>query len=683
MLLGNDNLRNLAKRARVDKDPYISAMIDSPVLAGPRLEKFTKYLCRLAAARCPKPHVFLPAPSRQQAEAGVAPIGGIVTGHGPEYWFRAKAEEATGGTLVCAPTGGGKTLLLARFALDLHRQGYPVWVWDSEGDMTRYLVRGAPDILMPSYREFRQELFQPYPDTDLDWNEHLSKVISSWRGPLFLGDGMANMSREIATGLHERQGHFTPYEFTEALLRRKHRLSSREGNYFEALKNRFTGMILPSLGPTYSGGAHDLRTMLQRSLVWQLQGLAEDTLSFFATELLLEISLISKVLPGMHLGNLQVFDEFTRFCSLEQMRRATAGEIFFLDFVRTCRKRQIGVAVSTQTPHLLPPQVLSDMNTWIVFRPADGRYLQCVSQALNLDADQEDALMELSDREPRQVVVRCPGVSSPFLVELPQQDLEWATAEEIADRQEQTRRWLAGIYRPPERRPAATAEESASPGPLFVPREYPISKPLLDYMVICAEDWALSVTARDRKHDISPGLGNRHRKRLAEEGMLRLHRVLTGRRGGQMQVTEVTEEGYRLLDQFGVHVGRPPGRGGFEHRLWQYIVHSWAVRQGYPSQIEQEIAGKPVDVGVTWEEKRVAVEIVFEGLEKELSNLAKDLERGWDQVVFCTVQQETLDRLKDTVMEEFGEELISQDKVRFRRLHEFLEHGGKPPSSQN
>jgi len=162
------------------------------------------------------------------------------------------------------------------------------------------------------------------------------------------------------------------------------------------------------------------------------------------------------------------------------------------------------------------------------------------------------------------------------------------------------------------------------------------------------------------------------RRQLAAEGLLRLHQISTGLRGGQPTLAELTGEGCKLLERLEVRYEHPLGRGTFEHKYWQHVVHCWAVAQGYPSQIEQEVAGKAVDVGVIWDEKRVAVEIVVEGVEKELSNLSKDLERGWDQVVFCAVQQGMLDRLRDLVLDRFGDGLLRRDKVRFRRLSEFL-----------
>ena len=62
------------------------------------------------------------------------------------------------------------------------------------------------------------------------------------------------------------------------------------------------------------------------------------------------------------------------------------------------------------------------------------------------------------------------------------------------------------------------------------------------------------------------------------------------------------------------------------------------------------------------------------------ANLGKDLDRGWDQVVFCAVAQETLDRLRELVIDTVGPEIVEADKVRFVLLGQFLNGG---PSGQD
>lgn len=184
----------------------------------------------------------------------------------------------------------------------------------------------------------------------------------------------------------------------------------------------------------------------------------------------------------------------------------------------------------------------------------------------------------------------------------------------------------------------------------------------------------MSATERDVKHGYSAWKGNKLRGQLEQEGLISFHRVPTGLKGKVFTLTEVTNKGYLLLEKLQVSVRRPPGNGGFIHKWWQYGVYAWAVRHGYPAKIEEEVDGKAVDVGIHWEERWTAVEIVMgKKLNKELYNLGKDLERGFDRIVFCAVHQRTLEELRNKIEEEFNERILESGQVEFMRLRRFLE----------
>ena len=363
---------------------------------------------------------FGPGPPREEAQEGIAGLGSVVTGRGPEHGFRFREDHFLTHIKIDGSTGGGKTALLTHMSLQVHHAGKPVWWFDTEGDVTQFVVAAAPDVLVLNYKDLRLGLFNGPETEDLSWQEYLSKLINTFRFTIWCGDGMGNLTRDICIHLRETQGCFTLFDFNDELLRRKYSVKSREGQYWEGLKNRFEGMIVPLLGVTYGSGSHDLRALMGRSIVWQLHGLSGDVLAFWITVLMLWVYLVSEIASEPELGILLVFDEFTRICNRQRMQRQDGSEGFLLDFVRTCRKRQIGILLATQTPHLLPRVVLSNTNSWVVLRPTDGYFLRCVSDALDLDAEQQQCLMELPDRNPRRAVVRCPGYPEPFLVEIPE-----------------------------------------------------------------------------------------------------------------------------------------------------------------------------------------------------------------------------------------------------------------------
>ena len=139
-----------------------------------------------------------------------------------------------------------------------------------------------------------------------------------------------------------------------------------------------------------------------------------------------------------------------------------------------------------------------------------------------------------------------------------------------------------------------------------------------------------------------------------------------------MSVVPITDVGYHLLAKLGVKYEPPAGHGEIEHKFWQYTIYRWALSRGFPAEIEQWLNGKSVDVGVEWDEKKVALEIALENMEKELRNLVRDLEAGWDQVVFCVLSDRELNRLKNEIAKRFGSKLLDSGKVGFMKLSTFL-----------
>lgn len=666
-------LQDLARRSGLSRDPGLQVLVDSPLLSPKRRDKLKSYLAYLAAVNSPVNLPFSPGPSPEEGRQGDLAIGlRVVTGRGPQHEFRLNSADLLGVSQVDGPTGAGKSIVLFRMALAVHRLGRAVHLFDTEGDMTSFAVAADPDLPVVRPSMLRQDVSQGPAGMRLGWGQYYSKYISTWREALEAGDMMQSLARQVGLELRERQGSFTLFDFQQCLSRKKYSARSREQGAWASLTNRLVGNILPFLGKTFSGGSHDPRVLFSTSVVWDLQELSDDQLGFFLTGLLLWATLVRPFSSNPKLDLFCVFDEVTRFCSVERMHRATMSEPLLLDVARTCRKRGMGLGTATQTPQLLPKQLSSNTNTWIVLRPADGPSHGAVSRSLNLKPDQQDYLMQMPDREPREAVVRVPGIADPFLVRLPSGWLPVATPEEIERRVAASQEWLDSIYLP-SLGPAPSMPLFEDQGePVHVDRPHDLTKEQIDYLVMVS-DTLEPVTVRDRKNNISDYKGNKLRKALDENGLIRLHRMSLGGRGRVVTLAEVTEEGRRVLDRLEVASRPPPGRGSIEHRYAQQVIYEWCVRQGYPAQIEAERQGARVDVASEWDNLKVAVEFVNEGLDKELTNVERDLEAGFDQVVLVAVEKEIIEKLRDLVMQKLNSELVSSGRVSFARLTTFLE----------
>ena len=667
------HLEQLARRAGLNTSPGVRTLIDSPLLTDRKYAKVKNLLAHLAAVRSPLYQPFIPGPTPEEGSAGDLSIGlRVVTGRGPEHEFRLNSADLLGVSQVDGPTGAGKSVILFRMALAVHRLGRAVHVFDTEGDVAGFMVAAEPDVPVIRPSMFRQDVSQGPPGMRLGWGQYFSKYISTWRETIYAGDMMQNMARQVGLELRERQGSFTLFDFHQCLSRKKYSVRSREQGPWASLMNRLNGLILPFLGKTYSGGSHDPRVLFSRSVVWDLHELSDDQLGFFLTGLLLWVTLVRPISANPTLDLFCVFDEVTRVCSIERMQRATMSELLLLDMARTCRKRGIGLGTATQTPHLLPKQLSSNTNTWLVLRPADGPSHRSVSYNVNLTPKQQDYLRQMPDRDPREAVVRVPGIGEPFLVRLPGGRLPMATLEQVEQRVAASQEWLDSIYIPPSASTASMPLFDEEGEPVHVDRPHDLTKEQIDYLVMISRTLE-PVTARDRKKGISDYKGNKLRQALAEKGLIRLHRVSLGGRGRVVTLAEVAEEGRRVLDRLEVATTLPPGRGNIEHRYAQQIIYNWCVGKGYPAQIEAERQGARVDVASEWDNLKVAVEFVNEGLDKELVNVQRDLEAGYGRVVLVAVQKEILERLRDLVMRKLDPELVTSGRVGFARLITFLE----------
>lgn len=208
-----------------------------------------------------------------------------------------------------------------------------------------------------------------------------------------------------------------------------------------------------------------------------------------------------------------------------------------------------------------------------------------------------------------------------------------------------------------------------------------LSKDALDWLYDLSHHPFRQTTVRDRLLGFSAYRAKMVREQLEELGYVQRHVIGTGKRGGQFVLEEINDAGYEYLAQVQVPARKPPGKGGYVHKFWQYKVADWLKRnhEGARVKIEDPGSGKSVDVTLYLpsrdgeREKAVAYEInVHNALDDETGNGLKDLETGeFDQVVMCVDHWDRLESLKEKMMEGLGQEKAS--RIEFRLLAQFLD----------
>ena len=168
------------------------------------------------------------------------------------------------------------------------------------------------------------------------------------------------------------------------------------------------------------------------------------------------------------------------------------------------------------------------------------------------------------------------------------------------------------------------------------------------------------------------------RHQLVDAGYIRLHKVGTGTRSGQLVIQEITGTGYELLASMKIRVQKPRSRGGFLHKYYCHKLKEFAEAtwEGSVAQIEDGSLGKYADVTVrmpTASEEQtpsvIAFEVFMTGEAKEIRGIAKGVE-VFDRVIVCAENRTSLDSLKRKAVEILGEGIL--DKVSFHLLSQYL-----------
>ena len=457
-------IRELAVLTGMEQNPLIKKVLASPVLqARPGLiEKITRLLHVQMAVKVPEPHPFLPAPAPDDAVAHglwVSP-GRVIGGNGIGHEFHDPLHSFLQHKGVFGPAGSGKTMLSLHMTLQAHRQGIPVWWFDTEDELAPLLAH-EPGILFVEMKDLRFNPFDPPPGCDPE--DYIHKATTRLRELAYFRDRSVNLAREVCQELYREQGAFSIGDVYRRVAARSGRAQSQAWREARATCCDRFGEMLSAWGPTINvRRGHDIARLLERSVVWRLRNLSDDHAAFLSSYLLLWVENYRAVQYAFTLDNIFGFDEVTRITNASRERRADMSEPFFHDFARTCRKRGIGLVLATQTPGLLPLPLLANLSSWYTFRPVDSMSARVLSNSMALTREHMDYFLNLPKDKGRVVAVRHPIHPQPFLVQVAEVGVRAGSAEAIARAVEKTRQWLGPVPGEEERRPVVLQGSSGN-----------------------------------------------------------------------------------------------------------------------------------------------------------------------------------------------------------------------------
>ncbi len=257
-----------------------------------------------------------------------------------------------------------------------------------------------------------------------------------------------------------------------------------------------------------------------------------------------------------------------------------------------------------------------------------------------------------------------PSSPEPFLVKIRDSEVDQLPSEEtIAER---VRLSVADLHYVPSQ--AAVVVEPKKKSQLSLTL---VSDTALRYLSEIAKDQLVPVSKRDKKLGLGLSTGHDLRKELEAAGLIKVDSVKTHGPSRTVRIAGIEDKGYELLKTNGVPFAKRNGKGGLEHQYHQSKILEWAAHNGYEPRIEFSPSDKSADVALVKDGKRVAVEVVCHGIEKELWNLV-DVRAGFDEIWFAMANRKIAEKLRTMIESRMGYEAGRiLDLVTFKLLSEF------------
>ncbi|MEK7856880.1 MAG: hypothetical protein AAB288_12375, partial [Acidobacteriota bacterium] len=539
-------------------------------------------------------HPFEDVPSEQDVSGEVI-IGNLVL---PDWTLGCpvaiRACDFTTHAQFIGPTGVGKSVLSRSVIIQLHNLGIPVWVFDTEDqfkNIVAYTEQASFLVIDVSKGEWKRNVWQPMPaEVFMDVAGRMRDVLrQKW-----VGEGGTGIESEVALELHAENGVFTMKQFHERL--KKHRSKTKDWTqlrYIAGLLSRITDLNL-ELAQTYEVlEGYPLEDMMSRSIVFRMSNLSADNVFFFVVELLSALSDIRRQERDDYLPLAILLDEAQRFFKPAD-QSGTAIYPLMLDNIQTFRKRSVFLIGATQDIFDMPKAVSTNVGTSAFFRPLDGESTAKIAKSLSLTPEQTKFLS--SEMPKRHVVMRHPNFLKPFLVRIPEMDLEQKVSdEEISEMMSpilSSLQWKPSPFangvngreavkaNPIERNVASDDADCAvdnEPQKQNKREAKDLDIKLLDYIRAIADDQCVPSAIRDEKLKLSAGKGFARRSELLKLGLIEEVKVLTGKKGGQVTLLDITSAGRDLLARHHIKLNTK-GKGGLKHQYFQNVMQRWFAK---------------------------------------------------------------------------------------------------------
>ncbi len=599
-------------------------------------------------------HPFLPDPDPELLQ-GEIHLGTLVSGGQVCLPLQALLLNV----FISGPPRQGKSVLITQIVEQLLELGVPVHIFDTQGEYQDVL---AP-LFPPAYLEcldVRDCKINPFtgPSSMSQKAWVLGPMCDYLREALWWRDRTIELFRTICLDLIEKGvDPITPPIFVEAFEKvPNYKKNSPEVGSLQ----RFATMVR-TLETFQCVRGERVEDLAGKSRIYDLWNVSKDVRQFFVSHMITLHKASRSYKRDRNLEMVFVFDELSQFITKDALTaKADLGESFFLELLRTGRKLGIGCILADQTYSLIHQVVRTNCQSKIVFQTSDGPSRYQITHDVGLTREQGDFLAELSfKQDQRRSVALLPNYPRAFLLAVD----DFAKPQPLP--QEEVDNRLEFILKNMQWEPIPIREEPEPKSTL----EGILPDKMLSILKTIVFDYFATQQDHARQMRISESTFSKYAQRLKEAELLREEVINKGTRGGLVKILIPMEKGYEYLDAANIAYKPMPGNGSIAHRFWQHLILKKMKQKSDIGGIEFSLDSKRVDVGIINHNKKIAYEVVMEGsLQKEISNLRKDLLEGWSVVIFCVQSEEVRQALAALIDRELND---SDDRVEIRLLKEF------------
>lgn len=538
----------------------------------------------------------------------------------PPYPFRVTRNELLRHIFILGPTGTGKSTLLLNLLVQIQEAEIPFMVFDfKRGYRTLLRATGSDRLIVFTVGRNTAPLainaLRPPPGVEFEeWAEALADIIST---SYLLMQGARNVLKEAMLQAREQHGEGATLTHAHELLAGEldaTRAGSRRYGWLESSTRSLEELTKGSFGRALNAtNATPVSELLQRSVVFELQGFGDDQKRFFCLFWLEVVLLLRKnsSAPREALQHVLVFDEGHNVFPRERQ-----GEVSIP--ARLAREvREFGEAIIAATQQAdVSESLIANSGFKFILRCDYPRDVTFASQLLQIKPEWLPKLPIGTG------VARLPvRYYSPILFTFAQQPIKNLSVTDDEVHQQWERSGL---------RPSAPEQPTSAPSPrVEVPSITEREAALLcDVAMVPISP----ITHRYQRLEWHMEIGNRVKNEIIKKGLARFDAVSTPT--GQVKILTLTSAGIAILASRGITVTTKRA-GGAEHEFWKHELRVRLERQGFAVIDEHPLGGgKTADLRAQKNDRTLFIEIET-GRSDIPANIAKYTE-GEELIVFFT-----------------------------------------------